>query len=59
MLFRSEPVVIPADQSMGTLVIEAAGDAPEAQLANMVVRAVAQWEGEAAVDQPITLKVAK
>ena len=56
---KAEPVVIPADQSMGTLVIEAAGDAPEAQLANMVVRAVAQWEGEAAVDQPITLKVAK
>ncbi len=56
---KAEPVVIPADQSMATLVIEAAGDAPEAQLANMVVRAVAQWEGEAAVDQPITLKVAK
>lgn len=56
---KAEPVTIPADQTMGTLVVEAAGDAPEAPLANMVVRAVAQWEGEAAVDQPITLKVAK
>ena len=56
---KAEPVTIPADQTMGTLVVEAAGDAPEAQLANMVVRAVAQWEGEAAVDQPVTLKVTK
>jgi len=56
---KAEPVTIPADQSVGTLVIEAAGDAPEAQLANMVVRAVSQWEGEAAVDQPVTLKVIK
>ena len=56
---KAEPVMIPADQSAGTLIVEAAGDAPEAQLANMVVRAVAQWEGEAAVDQPVTLKVGK
>jgi hypothetical protein len=54
---KAEPVVIPADQSTGTLIIEAAGDAAEAQLANMVVRAISQWEGEAAVDQPVTLKV--
>lgn len=56
---KAEPVTILADQSAGTLVVEAAADAPEAQLANMVVRAVAQWEGEAAVDQPVTLKVIK
>ena len=56
---KAEPVTVPADQSAGTLVIEAAGDAPEAQLANMVVRATTQWEGEAAVDQPVTLKVIK
>ena len=56
---KAEPVVIPANQAAGTLVVEAAGDASEAQLANMVVRAVAQWEGEAAVDQPVTLKVVK
>jgi len=56
---KAEPVTIPADQSAGTIVVEAAGDAPEAQLANMVIRAVSQWEGDAAVDQPITLKVMK
>lgn len=56
---KAEPVTIPADQTVGTLVIEAASDAMEAQLANMVVRAVAQWEGEAAVDQPVTLKITK
>ena len=56
---KAEPIAIPADQSVGTLVVEAAADAPEAQLANMVVRASSQFEGEAAVDQPITLKVVK
>lgn len=56
---KAAPVTIPADQTAGTLIVEAAGDAPDVQLANMVVRAVAQWEGEAAVDQPVTLKVVK
>jgi hypothetical protein len=56
---KAEPVTIPADQSAGTLVIEAASDAAEAQLANMVIQAVSQWEGEAAVDQPVTLKITK
>ncbi len=56
---KAEPVTIPAEQSAASIFIEAAADAPEAQLANMVIRAVAQWEGEAAVDQPVTLKVVK
>ena len=56
---KAEPVAVPADQSAGILIVEAAGDAPEAQLANMVVRAISQFEGEAAVDQPINLKVVK
>ncbi len=56
---KAEPVSVPAEQSAGSIFIEAAADAPEAQLANMVVRVVAQWEGEAAVDQPVTLKVVK
>jgi len=56
---KAEAVTIPADQTSGVLVVEAASDAPEAQLANMVVRAVSEWEGEAAVDQPVTLKVVK
>ncbi len=56
---KAEPVTIPAEQSTASIFAEAAADAPEAQLANMVIRAVAQWEGEAAVDQPVTLKVVK
>ena len=56
---KGEPVTIPAEQSVGSIFVEAAADAPEAQLANMVIRAVSQWEGEAAVDQPVTLKVVK
>lgn len=55
---KAEPVTIPADQSAGVLVVEAAADAAAASPANMVVRAVAEFEGEeAAVDQPITLKI--
>ena len=56
---KAESVIIPADQSAGILVVEAAADAPEATLANMVVRAVSQWDGEAIVDQPVTLKTVK
>jgi hypothetical protein len=57
---KAEPVVIPADQTTGVLVLEAAADAAEAALANMVVRVLAEFEGEeAAVDQPITLKIVK
>ncbi len=54
---KAEAVTIPADKNEGVLVIEAAGDAPEAALANMVVRAAAEFDGEAAVDAPVTLKV--
>ena len=56
---KAEPITIPADQTAGVLIVEAAGDAAEAQLANMVVRAISQFEGEAAVDQPINLKITK
>lgn len=56
---KADPVTIPGDQTAGTLTVEAAADAPEAQLANMVVRASAQWNGEAMVDQPVTLKTVK
>jgi hypothetical protein len=56
---KAEPVIIPAELSAGSIFVEAAADAPEAQLANMVIRAAAQWEGEALVDQPVTLKVVK
>ena len=54
---KADAVTIPADKNEGVLVIDAAGDAPEAQLANMVVRVSAAFDGEAAVDAPVTLKV--
>ena len=54
---KAEPITISAGKSTGTLVVEAESNAPEVQLANMVIRAVTTWDGEAAVDQPLTLKV--
>lgn len=55
----AEPVTVLADQKEGVLTIHAAADAPEGELANVVVRATADFNGEAAVDQPITIKVSK
>jgi len=54
---KAEPITIPADKNEGVLVIETAADAAEAALANMVVRIAASFEGDAAVDAPVTLKV--
>lgn len=56
---KADPVTIPGDQSAGTLTIEAAADAPEVAFANLVIRATAPWNGEANVDQPVTLKTVK
>jgi len=53
----AENVTIPADQNEGTLVVAAAGDATEGQLANMVVRATMDFDGKAAVDVPVAIKV--
>lgn len=53
------PVTIPADKTTGTLTIQAAGDATTGQLANMVIRGTMSFDGKAAVDSPITLKVSK
>ncbi|MGE5194754.1 MAG: hypothetical protein ACM3U2_19865 [Deltaproteobacteria bacterium] len=53
------PVTIPADKNEGTLVIQAAGDATTGALANMVVRASMEFDGPAAVDQPIALNVSQ
>lgn len=52
-------VTIPADKTSGTLSISAAGNATTGTLANMVVRATMDFNGKAAVDAPITLKVSK
>jgi hypothetical protein len=53
----ADPVTIAADQNQGVLRISAADSATEGPLANMVVRAGMQFHGDAAVDQPLTLKV--
>lgn len=50
-------VVIPADKNEGTLVIQAAGDATLGQLTNMVVRGSMEFNGPAAVDQPVAINV--
>lgn len=55
----AEPVTIPADQKDAVLKVVASETATEGQLANMVVRANMQFQGEAIVDEPVTIKVAK
>jgi hypothetical protein len=50
-------VTVTADQTEGTLIVTAAADATEGQLANMVIQARMEFSGEAAVDVPITLTV--
>lgn len=52
-------VQIPADKTEATLKIKAAADATEGALANLVVQAKANFQGEALVDAPIKLKVTK
>ena len=49
---------IPADQSEGTITISATGEAPEGQLAHVVIQAQTDFGGEALVDVPVTIKVA-
>ncbi|MCH7988461.1 MAG: hypothetical protein IID46_04830, partial [Planctomycetes bacterium] len=55
----AKTVTIPADKTTGLLSISAAGDATEGQLANLVIRSTMDFEGKAAVDAPIKVKVAK
>src|SRR5690606_8056170 len=42
----AEPVTIPADQTEGVLTITASGEATEGALANLVVRAVSEFDGK-------------
>lgn len=52
-------VDIAADKTEGILVVTAGPNATEGQLANMVVQAEMDFNGKAAVDAPIAVKVAK
>jgi hypothetical protein len=56
---NAAPVTVPAEANEGVLVIEASADATMGQLANMVVRAEMDFNGRAAIDQPIALNVAQ
>ncbi|MEX1230816.1 MAG: hypothetical protein WEB58_11280 [Planctomycetaceae bacterium] len=53
----SEFVTIPADQTEGVISIRASADATEGALANLVIRAVSEFDGRAEVDIPIALTV--
>lgn len=55
----AEPVTIPADKTEGILVVQAAADATEGALANMIVHATMEFNGKAAVDLPLALTVQK
>ena len=52
-------VTIPEDKNEGVLVIQAAADATEGALANLVVHATGEFNGKAAVDQPIAITISK
>jgi len=54
---QAAEVTIPADQTEGTLVVEATAEATAGAIANLVVRAVSQFDGEALVDQPVAITV--
>ena len=55
----AKPVTVAADKTEGVLSILAAADATEGQLANLVIQAPMEFNGKAAVDVPIKIKVSK
>ena len=55
----SQPVTIAADATEATLVVSAAGDATEGDIANLVVRGTAEWNGPSSADIAAKIKVAK
>jgi hypothetical protein len=52
-------VTIAADATEGVLSIQAAGNATEGKLANLVIRGTMDFEGKAAVDVAVALTVSK
>jgi hypothetical protein len=55
----AEPITLAADQTTGTLTIAVAADAPEQTLPFTAVRALADFEGSAVVDQNFSLVIVK
>lgn len=54
-----EAVTIPADQTQAVLKLQATAESPEGAVPHLVVRATAEFEGTAIVDQPVAITVAK
>lgn len=52
-------VTVPAGMNEATLVVTAAGDAPEGAIANLFVRGTADWNGPASADGAVGITVAK
>jgi hypothetical protein len=50
-------IQIPSDKNEGTLVLQAAADATMGQLPNMVIRGSMDFNGPAAIDQPVAINV--
>lgn len=55
----AEAVTIAADQTEATLKVKASADATEGDIANLVVRGNAEWNGPISADQTVKLKVVK
>ncbi len=53
------PVTVPADKNEGVLIVQAAADATEGQLANVVVHAAMEFNCKAGVDMPLAVNVSK
>ncbi|QDT34313.1 hypothetical protein [Thalassoglobus polymorphus] len=53
------PVVVPAGQAEGKIVIQTTGEAPDGKVENLVVRAGMDFNGRAEVDSPVVLEVTK
>lgn len=56
---KANPVTVAPDAKEAVLVVEATGEATEGQLANMVIRGTADFNGKGSSDAPITLKINK
>ncbi|MFO1019299.1 MAG: PPC domain-containing protein [Planctomycetales bacterium] len=56
---QAEPVTIPAGKNDATLVVQAAADAPEGALANVVVHGAVDFNGPTTIDQPLAVTITK
>jgi hypothetical protein len=55
----ADEITIPEGANEGTLIVTAAAEAAEADVPHVVVRTTSDFQGEAIVDAPVAIKVAK